>query len=128
MKALKGVVIIMTLTIAVLMTLIAYGMYQKSQDPNFKFFDLGTGNKTAPASQTVINGPMVPISGTQAPTERLAFGDVTLDLPPGSQITSATVSGEKLVVIVREPSAQNQSIWVVDLATGQVLGRVKTQP
>lgn len=128
MKALKGVVIIMTLTIAVLMTLIAYGMYQKSQDPNFKFFDLGHENITAPDAEAAMNRPTPPISGMPLPTKPHAFGDISLNLTPGSLITSATISGERLVIIVKEPTAQNQSVWVVDLTTGQVLGRVKTEP
>lgn len=124
MKALKGVVILMTLTIAVLMTLIAYGMYQKSQDPEFKFFDLSGGSKSAAATENaVVEAP----AGSSIPR---AFGDISLPLPAGAQITSATVSANRLIIITSEtqkdaPNAEQ--VWVIDLATGQILGRVKAQ-
>lgn len=125
MQALKGVVILMTLTIAVLMTLILYGMYQKSQNPDFKFFDLGGGDQPAAVAQSAVGEvpatPLATPSSERAASSRArAFGDLTLPLAPGARITSATVSGERLIVVVDEAQ-----VWVVDLANGQVLGRVK---
>ena len=128
MHALKGVVIIMTLTIAVLMTLIVYGMYQKSQDPSFKFFDLSGDDESvsaSPAAPQAIPQGMPQISGN---TNNRAFGDITLPLPAGARITSTTLSGDRLVIVVSGGANTSDQVWVVDLASGQVIGRVKTQP
>lgn len=130
MQALKGVVILMTVTIAVLMTLILYGMYQKSQDPEFKFFDLSGEEKPAAATNNTSAE-----AGTDAPAVApsvlnpgaRAFSDITLALPAGARITSATISGERLVIVVSDATQGHGQVWVVDLTTGHVLGRVKTQ-
>lgn len=128
MQALKGVVILMTVVIAVLMTLIVYGMYQKSQDPSFKFFDLsdGKGSAVAPHSDAETSTGEMPTVVNQPSTLR-AFGDVTLDLPAGAQIVSTSVSGNRLIIVVAGPIVGGQQVWVVDIGTGQVLGRVKAQ-
>lgn len=123
MQALKGVVIIMTLTIAVLMTLIVYGMYQKSQNPDFKFFEFG-------GSDQAVTEPQVgaePMASTVPATSRLgnatrAFGDISLPLAANARIVSATVAGDRLVIVSSGP--QGDQVWVVNMATGQVLGRV----
>lgn len=130
MQALKGVVILMTLTIAVLMTLIVYGMYQKSQNPDFKFFDLGGSDTAAPAAPAAAVTATAPVSGlAEAPTTALrAFGDITLPLGANARIVSATVTGNRLVVITSAPSGEQMGgdqVWVVDMASGKVLGRVK---
>lgn len=129
MHALKGVVILMTVAIAVLMTLIVYGMYQKSQDPSFKFFNMGGGDSKVLAT-TAPHGVSAPVSGLEeTATPRVQpFGDITLPLPQGAHIASATVSGGLLIVTVAGGSEPAGQIWVVDLASGQVLGRVKAQP
>lgn len=128
MQALKGVVFLMTLAIAVLMTLIVYGMYQKSQDPDFKFFDLGGDD----APQTDVAAPRAPTAlppeaqeGAQRPLT--AFGDVTLDLPDGAAITSSSISGARMSLIVTLADGGTE-VWVVDLGSGKVLGRIKAQP
>lgn len=126
MQALKGVVILMTVVIAVLMTLIVYGMYQKSQDPSFKFFDLSGDKPSAVATQ-----PTTGVSPTEMPTVAdaqttlRAFGDVSLELPTGAQIVSTSVAGSRLIIVVAGPIPGGQQVWVVDIATGQVLGRIK---
>jgi len=125
MHALKGVVILMTVAIAVLMTLIIYGMYQKSQDPNFKFFNLSSnGEKNIAVPVTA------PISGADQPAAAMAqpFGDIDLPLPVGAHIASASVSGNRLIVIVTGGSEPAGQVWVIDLGNGHVLGRVKAQP
>jgi hypothetical protein len=128
MQALKGVVILMTVVIAVLMTLIVYGMYQKSQDPSFKFFDL-SGDKpsaTAPQPQGETSTGDIPAVLSTPSTPR-AFGDVALNLPAGAQIVSTQVSGDRLIVVVAGPIVGGQQVWVVDINSGQIVGRVKAQ-
>lgn len=125
MSALKSVVILMGVAIAILMTLTIYGLYQKSQDPDFKFFDLS--GKTTAVSQSM---PSAPVSGGPDLVSSTAtpFGDVTLDLPPGARIVSATTSGTRLTIVVATDATLANQVWVVDLGTGKILGRVKTGP
>lgn len=128
MQALKGVVILMTVAIVVLITLIVYGMYQKSQDPGFKFFNL-SGNKpsiAAPQPTTSVSPSQMP-SILEGRTARHAFGDVNLDLPSGAQIISTSVSGDRLIIVVAGTIPGGQQVWIVDIVTGQLLGRVKAQ-
>ena len=122
MNALKGVVILMSLLIAVLMTMMAYGLYQKSQNSDFKFFNFND-TPQAPAE----NIPSAPVSGAlKRPTQGLkaSFGDVTLDLPPGASIVSATPSGQQLVIITANDGIRADQVWMLDLTSGKILGRV----
>lgn len=124
MTALKGIIIIMTLAIATLMTLIVYGLYQKSQNPDFKFFDFKGSD---PVSNEVL--PKAPVSGTAStgPTSPVtAFGNIKLDLPPGASIISATPSGTQLIVITSSDGTKGDQVWVLDIATGKVLSRINT--
>jgi len=125
MSALKSAVILMGVAIAILMTLTIYGLYQKSQDPDFKFFDLSGNGKAA--VQTMPNAPVSGAPSSQHGTSA-AFGDVILDLPPGARIVSAATSGSRLTVIVATGGGMADQVWIIDLGTGQVLGRVKTAP
>lgn len=124
MQALKGIVIIMSVAIAVLMTLIIYGMYRKSQDPDFKFFDLGGGDKPqgAMVAPPIAGVPDLPAAARQP------FGDINLGLPHGARVVSAQAAGGHLVIVVAQDGATADTVVVVDLTTGQVLGRVKTTP
>lgn len=120
MQALKGVVILMSVAIAVLMTLIVYGMYQKSKNPDFKFFDLSGGD--TPAAAPASPQPDA-LPAPQDPAR--AFGDIALDLPPGARVVSATTSGTTLTLIVSLGASGPDQVWVVDIASGRVLGRIK---
>ncbi|PHS79455.1 MAG: hypothetical protein COB59_01835 [Rhodospirillaceae bacterium] len=119
MNALKGIIIIMTLAIATLMTLIVYGLYQKSQNADFKFFDFSDNESTT--SEVM---PSAPVSGTSVPVT--AFGNIQLDLPAGASIVSATPSGTQLIVITSSDGTKGDQVWVLDLATGKVLSRINT--
>ena len=124
MKAVKGAIILMTLAIATLITLIIYGLYQKSQNPDFKFFNL---SGVVPVTSEVI--PSAPVSGPASSTSTTpvtAFGNIQLDLPEGASIVSATPSGTQLIVITSKDGSKGDQVWVLDLATGKVLSRINT--
>jgi len=123
MNALKGAVIVMSVLIAILMTLMVYGLYQKSQNPDFKFFNLSGADKTPP--QAV---PQVPVSGDlgRTTTSVPAFGNIALDLPQGTAIISATPSGTQLVIVTASDGVHADQVWMVDMASGKVLGHVNT--
>ncbi|PCI40273.1 MAG: hypothetical protein COB46_07315 [Rhodospirillaceae bacterium] len=109
----------MTLAIATLMTLIVYGLYQKSQNPDFKFFDFSISDAGPSAVM-----PVAPVSGTSTPVT--AFGNIKLDLPAGASIVSATPSGTQLIVITSSDGTKGDQVWVLDIATGKVLSRINT--
>ncbi|MBL4748102.1 MAG: hypothetical protein JKY17_04820 [Magnetovibrio sp.] len=122
MNALKGVVILMSLLIATIMAMMAYGLYQKSQNPDFKFFNLGTTDK-APAK--II--PQAPVSGglqglSNAP---VAFDDITLNLPKGARIISATPAGTQIIIITARDGVRADQVWVLDTTLGKILGSVR---
>jgi len=122
MNALKGVVILMSVAIAILMSLIIYGLYQKSQDADFKFFNLG-GKDKPPAAVL----PNAPVSGALQ-DGATSVGNINLNLPKGARVISATASGTKLIVIIATDGKTANQVWVVDLASGKVLSRVNTGP
>lgn len=124
MNALKGVVILMSLLIAIVMTLMVYGLYQKSQNPDFRFFNF-SGTEKAPTE--II--PEAPVSGgldKPSRATKAAFGDIALGLPKGSSIVSATPSGQQLVIITATNGALADQVWMLDMDTGKILGRVHT--
>lgn len=131
MNVLKGIVFLMTLAIAVLITLIVYGLYQKSQNPDFKFFDLSGGDTPAtdgvPSAPLAEQPPTKHSAATPAPQHApTAFGDIELDLPKGARIAQASLSGPTMVVII-DMGDGHREVWVVNLSTNTVLGRIKAQ-
>jgi hypothetical protein len=123
MNALKGAVIVMSVLIAILMTLMVYGLYQKSQNPDFKFFNFNT---SAPTPQKA--SPQAPVSGADqgTPTSVPEFGNISLDLPQGTTIISATPSGTQLIIVTASDGVHADQVWMVDMASGKVLGHVNT--
>ncbi len=128
MQALKGIVIIMSFAIAILMTLIVYGMYQKSQNPDFRFFNLG--GETQPAAK-IETSPQPPVSG-EAPKSKASFGDISLALGPHARIVSAHAKNDRLVIVAAQGTDTTKQggdlVVVIDLANGKILGRVKAGP
>jgi len=123
MSALKSIVIVMSIAIAILMTMMAYGLYQKSQNPDFKFFNLSRSSKSSPD-----NIPSAPISGgnSAAQTPNLkVFGEISLGLPQGSTIVSAKPFGVQLTIVIATDGIHADQVWMVDLRTGKILGQIK---
>lgn len=52
------------------------------------------------------------------------FGDVSVELPAGSNVVSSSVAGDRLVVHLRL-AGDTEEIWLLDLATGERLGRIQ---
>ncbi len=113
MNALKGLVIGMAVLIVLGMGLLAYGLYHKATDPDFKLFDLSP--ETSPASSGVLKpGP--------------AFGDLELPLPEGCVISDLEADGNRLYVRTAPsgpaPIRNCAKIFVIDPMGGTVLGTV----
>ena len=111
MNALKGLVIGMAVLIVLGMGLLAYGLYHKAADPDFKLFDLSSPVALKP-------GP--------------AFGNLGLPLPEGCVIRDMEVDGNRLYVKTA-PSGPAfipncAKIFVIDPVGGTVLGTVSGKP
>ena len=77
MQALKVLVTILTILIVIAVTVIAYGMYRKSADPDFKFFELGGNNSAQGETQlpSIPNTIEAMRNGAYTPS---TFGEVIL--------------------------------------------------
>ncbi|MFC1673658.1 hypothetical protein ACFL12_05845 [Pseudomonadota bacterium] len=127
MNALKGIVLLMGVAIAVLMTLIIYGMYQKSQNPDFTFFDSSGDAEKQATAPTIPEAPLAGAPTVQQAAPTQAFRDINIDLPQGASISGASASGNQMVLLIALSDGATE-VWVIDLATGQTLGKVKTLP
>ncbi|MBF0247504.1 MAG: hypothetical protein HQL36_05465 [Alphaproteobacteria bacterium] len=124
MAAIKALVIGLGMLIVLAMTVLGYGLYQKSQNPDFKFFDL-SGKSAAPVSDAASDEPAPP-SVTATPGR--AFGEVSLDLPEAARVISASANANRLVLVIARDGQNPDLVAVVDMTTGAVLGRVKARP
>lgn len=114
MRALKAIVIGMGILIVAAIVLLVYGMYKKSMDPTWKLF----GNPSSvPAVSATPVAPNLPAS---------AFGDVNLNLAQGCRIEDVSAYGARAFVRVG-PDAICDAVVVIDLTSGQVLGRISAR-
>ena len=127
MQALKVLVTILTILIIIAVTVIAYGMYRKSADPDFKFFKLGDNY----SSQGEIQLPASPNNagaiknGVYTPS---AFGEVILPLPKGCNISTVNGNGYRLFLKVGPTGTTCERVIVIDPANGALLGTIKVSP
>ena len=128
MKALKAIVAVMGLMIVTLMVLIVYGFYQKTQDPDFKFFDLSSSKSAKQQAQPPLIPAPTPAPAT-ASAPKTVFGTIDLDVPPGSRIVAVAPSGDTVLLTLQTPKADGADLLViVDLTNGTVLGQVRLTP
>lgn len=109
MAALKALVIVMGMLIAAAMALIAWGLYEKAADPDFKPF-AGLGGDAKLEER--------PIEG---------FPHVDLDLPEGCAIVDIQPDDDRLFVVVG-PGGACARIVVIDIDNGRVLGTIGARP
>jgi len=103
MQMLKGTVVGLGVLIVLAGGLLAYGLYQKSQDPGWRLFS------SAPAP---------------SPSASKPFGVINLDLPEGCVIARVRPDGERAYLTIGPSGACNR-IVVVNIATGRVLGTIQ---
>lgn len=111
MQLLKGTVIGLGILILLAAGLLAYGFYQKSQDPEWRLFSSAPQARTMPA-------PLKP------------FGDIKLGLPEGCVIKRVRADGERAYVTIAgspsgSPGGACNRIVVIDMARGEILGTIK---
>lgn len=110
MQALKALVIFMAVLILAGMALLVYGLITRTGDGADK-----VGEAAAPA--------------TTPATTPVDFGTLELALPDGCTLAATELAGDRLVIRFNGQAERGcQQLVVVDLASGQVLGRVKALP
>ncbi|OEJ68223.1 hypothetical protein [Magnetovibrio blakemorei] len=129
----KGLVIVMSFFIAVLMGLMIYGFYQKSQNPNYKMFRSDNTPRAQadamPASDNDSDLDTKQSTPTQSgSTAAQAFGEIDLGLPQTARVISARAKQGRLILVIARNGETADLVVIVDLHSGKVLGRVKTTP
>ena len=127
MQALKVLVTILTILIVIAVTVIAYGMYRKSADPDFKFFELGGNNSAQGETQlpSIPNTIEAMRNGAYTPS---TFGEVILSLPKGCKISTVNGDGYRLFLKVGPTGTKCERVIVIDSANGALLGTIKVSP
>ncbi len=105
MQLLKGAVVGLGVLIMLAGGLLAYGLYQKSQDPGWRLFS------SAPTP-------------APAPSAAKPFGALNLNLPEGCVIARVRPDAN-LAYLTIGPSGACNRIVVVNIATGRVLGTIQ---
>ena len=127
MQALKALVAMLTILIVIAMTVIAYGMYRKSDDPDFKFFELGGDSTARDTTQpSALPDPTRDVKAG-APTPK-AFGEIMLSLPPGCNISTVSGDGFRIFLKVGPAGPKCERVIVMDAASGTLLGTLKVSP
>lgn len=124
MRALKSLVIGLGIMIVVAMVALAYGLYYKATNPDFKLFSWGAQQAAPPAPATPLQAP------TTAPapaTPAKPFGAITAPLGEGCTIVEMVPQGDKLYLRLG-PGALCQQVIVIDTRSGTVLGTVTAKP
>lgn len=124
MGALKGLVIGLGLTIVLVVGLMVWGLYKKSEDPSFKMF---TFSEKSTSSSSLSDGASAPMPSGIVP----AWGTVSLNLPQGCAVTGVSAQGTRMLVL---SGATDQAIsscarvTVIETGTGRILGTVVGGP
>lgn len=124
MQALKGLVIGLGLTIVLVMGVLVWGLFKKSEDPDFKMFTFSDSTaKKAPSATT--GAPPLPQEVIPS------WGSVSLNLPAGCGLHDMATGGGRLYVRTGSDGgalAGCNRVVVIDPATGRILGTVTETP
>ena len=137
---LVSVVIGMGILIVLGMILLVYGLIQKQDNPDFKFFDL---SKEAPELEKALKDVEVPLLGkksdhaasTPAPqpvapaavVPAKAFGDLRVEIPQGYKVVETDMDSQRLVLRLTNEAGINR-LLVLDINTGAKLGGLSLHP
>ncbi|MCP5367963.1 MAG: hypothetical protein H6907_03595 [Hyphomicrobiales bacterium] len=129
MRALKGLVIGLGVMIVIAMVALAYALYYKSQNPDFKLFGGSSPGTEAPAATAAAPEAAAKATPEAAPEATAgpvrSFGDINLRLPPDGQVSRLAADGRRLFLQVDAPDGGR--IVVIDLTNGAVLGTIHLQ-
>jgi hypothetical protein len=124
MQALKSLVVGLTILIIFAMSVIAYGLYRKADDADFKFFSL-SGEKTNQETPEPISLASPAARPGALPK---AFGEVMLSLPAGCVIANVTGDGTRIFLKIGSVGKTCESVIIVDANSGALLGTLKVFP
>ena len=125
MPALKVLVFGMAFLIVVMLTILGWGIYKKSSNPDFKFFDLSGTTSSEP-----VDGPQVPtgpVTTTQNPTAT-PFPDLHLRLSDDCSVAKMVAAGELLYLHIGPAFSACEQILVIDSKKGRKLGTIDVRP
>lgn len=118
MQALKALVIVMGVLIAVGTTVVVVTIYNRMQ----------TLDKDTSAQTTAQSAPLPAPSTTPAPAAPLpVFGEARVAVPDGCRVVEMIPAGERLLLRLGSVARCNR-ILVLDLAGGSVLGSFELTP
>ncbi|NVK19123.1 MAG: hypothetical protein HWE30_10540 [Methylocystaceae bacterium] len=117
------------------MVALVYGLIQKADNPDFKFFDLAT---EAPELEQALKEVEVPLLGKKkasedspAPATALApakaFGDIRLEIPKGYLIVETEMDSQRLVLRLVNEAGTNR-LMILDINSGAKLGGLTFAP
>tara|TARA_B100000674_G_C37501347_1_gene760537 strand:- start:222 stop:596 length:375 start_codon:yes stop_codon:yes gene_type:complete len=121
MNALKALVAVLTLLIIVAVSVIAYGMFQKIDDPDFKFFEL-SGDKQSESVHSSMH-TSVPDS-VRALTPGI-FGEIMISIPTGCNISTITGDGLRIFIKIGPTNLRCERVIVLDSNNGDLLGTIR---
>jgi len=104
MRVLKWVVSILGILLVLAMVTTVVGVIYKAQH-------------ATPASPQII--------ANTAATTPAGFGAMSLPMPSGCQVASATASGDRLIIVTSGPGDACRLLLVVDLKTGKLIGQFR---
>ncbi len=78
----------------------------------------------------LVYGMVGQVSGIAAPGDPDGFDQTVISLPIGCSVAETRVDGDRLVVRTEGPLGHKscQEIIIIDLQSGEVVGRVKIEP
>jgi len=119
------------------MVALVYGLIQKSDNPDFKFFDLAT---EAPGLEQALKDIEVPLLGKKkteatpavtaimpAPSPVRALGDLRLEIPKGFSVKSSDLEGNRLIVRLANDLGITR-LLILDVNSGAKLGTIVLEP
>jgi hypothetical protein len=116
MQALKGLVVGLTILIVFAISVIAYGLYRKATDPDFKFFSLAGEPGTEAAQPAALANPGGPPK---------AFGEAVLSLAKGCAIADVSGDGARIFLKIGPAGGTCERVIIVNANSGALLGTLK---
>ena len=96
------------------LSLLAFGLYQRASDPDFKFF------KTDKEMPVKTSGPSVKL----APTISKLPANISIPLTKGTWVSKIETAGDKIIVHITN-EAKRVQLLILDARTGAVVSRIR---
>jgi len=112
---------------------LVYGLIQKADNPDFKYFDLTGDSAILETTLSTEQPTSPPLSGVTAPTpistpsSLSAFGDMRLTLPAGYRVVDASLENNRLLVRLQN-AADATRLMILNSQTGTTIGTIDFAP